>query len=30
MAGDKPRNLLTRGTTYSFNEAIDYLKQRDR
>lgn len=30
MAGNEPRNLLTSRTTYSFNEAIDYLKQRDR
>lgn len=30
MAGDGPNNLLTVKSTYTFNEAIDYLKQKDK
>jgi len=31
MAGDEPTNMLTvTKTTYSFNEAIELMKRRDR
>jgi hypothetical protein len=30
MAGDEPQNMLTVKTTYTFNEAIELMKRRDK
>ena len=30
MAGDEPKNLLRAKTTYTFNEAIEYMKMKDK
>jgi len=30
MAGDEPKNMLTTKTIYTFNEAIELMKRRDR
>jgi len=30
MAGDEPTNRLTVKTTYTFDEAVEYLKRKDK
>jgi len=30
MAGDEPQDMLTFKTTYTFNEAIELMKRRDK
>jgi|688.fasta_scaffold554628_4 hypothetical protein len=30
MAGDEPTNLIRVNTTYTFDEAIEYKKQKDK